>query len=209
MRPRDVPVVALIGGVGSGKSALAQWLTHRLRIALIDADAAGHRALSRTAVKEQVRRRFGDDVFDADGNVRRDRLAREVFGAEVARREAKRDLENIVHPVIREDLRQQIDAARQSAVDVVLLDAAVLLEAEWNPLCGAIVFLDTPIEQRRARVQASRGWSADELARREESQLPLAEKRSAADFVVDNSGTLDEAGEQLLGFLRERLIGAP
>jgi dephospho-CoA kinase len=118
-------------------------------------------------------------------------------------------LENIVHPLIREDLRQQIDAARQSAVDVVLLDAAVLLEAEWNPLCGAIVFLDTPIEQRRARVQASRGWSADELARREESQLPLAEKRSAADFVVDNSGTLDEAGEQLLGFLRERLIGAP
>jgi dephospho-CoA kinase len=201
--------VALIGGVGSGKSALAQWLTHRLRIALIDADAAGHRALLQPGVKEQIRRRFGDAVFDADGNVRRDRLARKVFGTDAAHRSAKRDLEDIVHPVIRGDLRQQIDEARQSAVDIVLLDAAVLLEAEWNPLCDAIVFLDTPVEQRRARVQASRGWSADELARREESQLPLAEKRAAADFVVDNSGTLDEAGEQLLRFLRERLIGAP
>jgi dephospho-CoA kinase len=209
MRPRDVPVVALIGGVGSGKSALAHWLAHRLRVALIDADAAGHRALSRTEVKEFIRRRFGDDVMDAVGNVRRDRLAREVFGAETGHRTAKRDLENIVHPVIRGDLRQQIDEARQTAVDFVLLDAAVLLEAEWKPLCDAIVFLDTPIEQRRARVHASRGWSADELARREESQLPLAEKRAAADFVVDNSGTLEEAGEQLLRFLRERLIGAP
>jgi dephospho-CoA kinase len=209
MRPRDVPVVALIGGVGSGKSALAQWLTHRLRVVLIDADAAGHRALSRIEVKEQIRRRFGDDVFDTDGNVRRDRLARVVFGTDAAHRSARHDLENIVHPVIRGDLRQQIDEARQTAVDVVLVDAAVLLEAEWNPLCDAIVFLDTPIEQRRARVQASRGWSVDELAHREESQLPLAEKRAAADFVVDNSGTLDDAGEQLLRFLRERLIGAP
>jgi dephospho-CoA kinase len=149
------------------------------------------------------------DVFVAEGLVRRECIAREVFGADETHREAKRDLENIVHPVIREDLRRQIDDTRQSAVDVVLLDAAVLLEAEWNPLCDAIVFLDTPIEQRRARVQASRGWSADELARREESQLPLVEKRAVADFVVDNSGSLDEAGEQLLRILRERLIGAP
>lgn len=209
MRPRNVPVVALIGGVGSGKSSLAEWLTHRLRVALIDADAAGHRALARTNVKEQIRRRFGDDVFDHDGVVRRDRLARKVFGTDADCRAARHDLERIVHPVIREDLRQQIDAARQSTVDLVLLDAAVLLEADWNPLCDAIVFLDTPVEHRQARVAAGRGWSAEELARREASQLPLADKRAAADFVVDNSGTLDETGEQLLSFLRERLIAAP
>jgi dephospho-CoA kinase len=209
MNVRRPPVVALIGGVGSGKSALARWLGERLRVALIDADAAGHQALLRPEVKEQIRRRFGDGVFDSKGNVRRDRLASEVFGTGSVHRSARRDLEEIVHPVIGDELRRQIDAARGSEADVILLDAAVLLEAGWAPLCDAIVFVDTPAEQRRERVRSGRGWTADDLQRREASQLPLNDKRAAADLVVDNSGPLAAAGEQLLRFLQERLIGAP
>lgn len=209
MNVRRPPVVALIGGVGSGKSALARWLGDRLRVALIDADAAGHQVLLRPEVKEQIRRRFGEDVFDSEGNVRRDRLGREVFGNDAVHQSARRDLEEIVHPVIGHELRRQIDAARHSEVDVILLDAAVLLEAGWAPLSDAIVFVDTPAEQRRERVRSGRGWTADDLQRREASQLPLNEKRAAADLVVDNSGPLVAAGEQLLRFLQERLIGAP
>lgn len=209
MNVRRAPVVALIGGVGSGKSALARWLGDRLRVALIDADAAGHQALLRLEIKEQIRRRFGDDVFDSEGHVRRDRLGSEVFGTDSVHQSARRDLEDIVHPVIGDDLQRQIDAALHSEADVILLDAAVLLEAGWAPLCDAIVFVDTPVEQRRERVRCGRGWTADDLQRREASQLPLAEKRAAADLVVDNSGPLAAAGEQLLRFLQERLIGAP
>jgi dephospho-CoA kinase len=209
MNVRRAPVVALIGGVGSGKSTLAHWLSDRLRVALIDADTAGHQALLQPEVKEQIRRRFGDDVFDSEGNIRRDRLASEVFGTDSAHQSARRDLEDIVHPVIGNDLRRQIDAALRSEVDVILLDAAVLLEAGWQPLCDAIVFVDVPVEQRRERVRTGRGWTPDDLQRREASQLPLDEKRAAAHLVVDNSGPLAATGEQLLRFLQERLIGAP
>lgn len=193
----------MIGGVGSGKSALARWVSQHLNTVIIDGDVAGHRALEQPRVREQIRRRFGNQVFDSQENIRRDRLAEMVFGQDEEHRQARHDLEQIVHPVIRGDLQQQVAAARSNpAVDVVLLDAAVLLEAGWNGICDAVVFVDTPIEQRQSRV-ASRGWTPADLKRREDSQLSLAEKRGAADFVIDNSGSLSGAGRQLLEILNQ------
>jgi dephospho-CoA kinase len=78
-----------------------------------------------------------------------------------------------------------------------VLDAAVLLEAGWNDLCDVVVFIDTPQADRIARVQAGRGWSAAELAKREASQWPLPRKRAAADAVLDNSNDVDHAARQL------------
>jgi dephospho-CoA kinase len=200
------PVVALIGGVGSGKSALAHWISRQLNTVIVDGDVAGHRALEQPLVREQIRRRFGNEVFDSQERIRRDRLAELVFGQHDEHRRARRDLEQIVHPVIRGDLQQQVAAARgDSAVDVVLLDAAVLLEAGWNEICDAVIFVDTPIEQRQSRV-AARGWTTADLKRREESQLSLTEKRAAADFVIDNSGPLENAGRQLLEILKQLRI---
>ena len=198
-----VPVIALIGGVGSGKSALARWVSQHLNTVIVDGDVAGHRALEQPHVKELIRRRFGDEVFDLQERIRRDCLARLVFGQDEEHRLARHDLEQIVHPVIRGGLQKQVTTARSdAAVDVVLLDAAVLLEAGWNDICHAVVFVDTPIAQRQSRV-AGRGWTPADLERRESSQLPLTEKRAAADFVIDNSGSLDNAGRQLLDILKQ------
>jgi len=203
-RPR-VPVVGLIGGVGSGKSSLARWMSGQLRVSVIDADDAGHRALARPDVRKSIRRRFGEEVFDNQGGIRRDRLANRVFGADEGSRRDRRDLEKIVHPVIGADLRRQMDTARRNAdVDLILLDAAVLLEAGWKELCDAVVFVDAPLEQRQRRVREGRGWSAAELNQREESQLGLAEKRAAADLIVDNSASIEEAGRQLFNWIKRQ-----
>lgn len=205
MNPADVPVVGLIGGVGSGKSSLAKWLCDKLRVHVIHADAAGHRVLENPEIKETIRRRFGADVFDPTGGVRRDRLAQQVFGADARHQAARHQLEAIVHPAIAADLRGQLDEARRSTeVDVILLDAAVLLEAGWSEMCDAVVFVDAPEAQRAARVSKSRGWSLEELRKREASQLPLDRKQAVADCVVDNSETLETAGRQLLEFVRKR-----
>ena len=126
-----------------------------------------------------------------------------MFGPDEEHRQARHDLQQIVHPVIRRDLQEQVAAARKDAgVELVLLDAAVLLEAGWNDICHAVVFVDTPLELRQARV-AGRGWTPADLECREASQLPLMEKRAAADHVIDNSGPLDEAGRQLLDIFEQ------
>ncbi len=205
MTPSGPPVVGLIGGVGSGKSSLAKWLAARMNVLVVEGDPAGHRALERDDIRHQIRKRFGDEVFAANGSVRRDRVARLVFGDDAAHRTARHDLESITHPAIAADLRSQLDQARRNPeLDVVLLDAAVLLEAGWNNLCDALVYIDAPDEQRAARVAAARHWSPDELQNREASQLPLERKKAAADCVIDNSGPLEAAGQQLLEFMRRR-----
>ena len=85
----------------------------------------------------------------------------------------------------------------------MLLDAAVLLEAGWRPLCDAVVFVDTPLEQRKERVSRTRGWTGEQLASRESSQLSLEQKRMEADYVVDNSRGLDQAALQLERVLQQ------
>jgi len=207
MRER-IPIIGLVGGVGSGKSTLAAWLGRRRRVALLDADAAGHAALRRPEVRRRLRDQFGDAIFDAAGDVQRPRVAERVFGVRAEQVAARQTLESIVHPVIREQLEQELLRLRAAGEhDLILLDAAVMLEAGWSALCDAVIFIDTPKSLRAARVQASRGWSADELARREASQWPLDRKRAAADFVVDNSADLDAGGEALWRFLQTSFPG--
>jgi dephospho-CoA kinase len=199
MSKHHIHVIGFIGGVGSGKSTLVRWLGEKLNAAVISADEAGHRALEQPEVKEKIREQFGPDVFDDAGTVVRGRLATRVFGSGEPQRAARRQLEQIVHPVIRRDLEQQIDFAGRTC-DLILLDAAVMLESGWREACDAIVFVDVPRQTRQERVQRTRRWSEAVLASREASQLPLDVKRAAADVVIDNSDSLERAGQQFLNW---------
>jgi dephospho-CoA kinase len=211
-------VIGVVGGIGSGKTALARRLAESPRYAVLDGDAAGHNALRDPQVKGAVTRRFGSGVLDEDGEIRRSALAAEVFGETERHHQARIDLEAIVHPAIRHALRTQIAQAHQRAQQqepqpepgrnganpanqtqpaALLLDAAVLLEAGWRDVCDAVVFIDAPQAIRQHRVAENRGWSPEELRRRQASQLDLEHKRQAADFVVDNSGRLETAAEAL------------
>lgn len=210
-------MVGVVGGIGSGKSSVARRLQSFRPIAVIDADQLGHQVLNLLNVQERILKRFGPSVFEerrSDHPVRhpdeqncpsnstkqisRSALGRLVFGSDVAAREARRDLETIVWPEIRSLIEQQIsELRRQANVEAIVLDAAVLLEAGWNDLCDVVVFIDAPQADRIARVQAGRGWSAEELAKREASQWPLPRKRAAADAVLDNANDVDHAARQL------------
>ena len=210
-QPSVIPVVGVIGGIGSGKSSV----TRRLRelslaagrpVEVIDADQLGHQVLLLPNVKDRIRERFGNEVFESiSPMISRSALARIVFGTDPSAEIARRDLERIVHPEIRSLAERQIRELRQRGeVAAILLDAAVLLEAGWNSVCDLVAFIDTPDALRLARVQAGRGWSAEELAKREASQWPLARKRAAADVIIDNSGSVDNAARQLDQFMCDR-----
>jgi dephospho-CoA kinase len=211
-----LPVIGLIGGIGSGKSAVARGLMARRKLVLIDADAVGHQVLKLEAVKKLIKSRFGGGVFDPQGEVDRSKLAKRVFGQDEAAQMARRALNEIVHPRIGEAIHDQIETARETArrepgaVQGVLLDAAILLETGWKDMCDAIVFVDAAPHVREKRVRETRGWTISEWKKREDSQLNLETKRKAADVIINNSGSLDVAVDELEQFLaREFLAGQP
>lgn len=205
---RNVPVIGLTGGIGSGKSAVARWLAERRNIRVIDGDAIGHEVLRHSDIKKRLHAEFGSGIFSADGDIDRRPLAALVFGASPEQRNVRRRLEEIVHPDIRRVISETISRETASHnIDVIILDAAVLLEAGWNDVCTAVVFVDSPLEARQKRVQQSRGWSGDDLQQRETSQMGLDEKKSHADLIISNDSTLERAGHQLEEFV-DRLIAA-
>lgn len=196
--PQPVPVIGLVGGIGSGKSSIARWLSNHRNVFVIDADSIGHDVLSQSDIRKQLERQFGQQVLDSDGRVNRAALARIVFGATEDHRRAREALERIVHPEIEQVLSETIHQVRASkSVKAIILDAAVLLEAGWDRVCDAVVFVESSVENRRQRVARSRGWTNEEWEHRETSQLDLNAKRTRADFVIHNDNSLEHAGQQL------------
>lgn len=203
---RHLPLIGIVGGIGSGKSAVAKRLVERFPIRVLDADRAGHTALQEDEIKTRIRQKFGDEVFDAAGDVDRKTLGRRVFGDSPECHEQRKTLEQIVHPRIRELLSDQIQLIRdhEPTVQAIVLDAPVLFEAGWHEICDAIVFIDVPRTIRQQRLHEGRGWSVAELDRREASQISLAEKQTRSDWTIDNTGTLDDAAQQFAEFWNTR-----
>ncbi len=202
---QNKPLVGLIGGIGSGKSLVAGLLSE-LGAKVIEADKLGHEALRQPDIKERVVARWGDGILNAAGDVDRKKLGKIVF-AEATEREA---LERIVFPFIERRIREEIEQANQDpGVKVVVLDAAILLEAGWGQFCDSVVFVDAPREERLKRLAQQRGWSTEEVEAREKAQLPIETKKARADLILDNSGTPAQTRErvkQLFNLLRNRYL---
>ena len=186
------PVVGIVGGIGSGKSTVAaEFAAHGGH--LIAADRLGHEALREPGIKQAIVARWGDGILDDTQQVDRKRLAAIVF----ADANERRALEAMTHPYITQRIREEIASARQRPeVRLIVLDAAVMLEAGWNGVCEHLVFVDAPHPVRLQRL-GERGWSTQNVADRENAQMSLAEKRGHADAVVDNSGTPEGAAAQV------------
>lgn len=200
-----IPVIGIVGGIGSGKSAVARAaasLDPSLRV--FDADRVGHEILLRNDIIDRLIATFGHEIASPAGGIDRHALAAKVFGASSQAVNARQALESIVHPAIQREREESIERWKaEPGVSGILMDAALLLEAGWADRCDAIVFVDAPEAIRRERV-AARGWSSDELARREASQWPLQKKRAAADFVLENGRTLDIAASDLYQYIQQQ-----
>jgi dephospho-CoA kinase len=189
-------VLGIVGGIASGKSLVSAYLA-RLGAETIDADKLGHEVLHMPEVIAAARLRWGDEVLTSDGQLDRKAIARRVFGEGASARAERRFLEELTHPRIGTLVREQIsEIATRGDTDVVVLDAALMLETGWDEYCDRILYVDAPDEVRRVRAQA-RGWSLKDLAAREAAQFPLSQKRARADIVIDNSGPPEKTYKQL------------
>lgn len=207
---RKVPVVGILGAIGSGKSFVARsaavdveppWL-------VLDADRVGHEVLREEAVRTRLVELFTRQILGADGEIDRRQLAALVFGELPTQQAARKQLEQVVHPQIRSRLLRQIEHAAHAGYAAVILDAAILLETGWRTLCDLLVFIDTNEVDRHAQI-AGRGWSMEDLARREASQWSLDAKRSVADLVIFNDLKTNAATTALRDAIQSWLKAPP
>lgn len=189
-------IVGVLGGIGAGKSTVVRMLVD-LGAEAVDADQVAHQVLETSRVREALKQRLGSGVFQADGRVDRKEVARRVF----SRPDELRELEGLIHPEVRRIIEESVEGFRKSRgkSDVLVLDVPLLAESPLKRHCDSILYIEAGPEVRRQRVE-NRGWTSGELERREKFQKSSEEKRSVADCVVDNSGTLEETRRQVTAY---------
>lgn len=188
---RQPVVFGVLGGIASGKSVVARLLAGEDGVVL-SADTFAQEALDSPPVQEHLEAEFGQGVIGPDGRTDRKVLADRVFADPAERRR----LEGWIHPVVRARIFAGLAEARERRVERVVLDIPLLLEnAAQHDLvreCDHLVFVEAPVAERERRAVVERSWRPGEVAKREATQLPLAEKRKRADIVVTNEGSLQE-----------------
>jgi dephospho-CoA kinase len=195
------PVIGLVGGVAAGKSLVAAQFA-QLGCAVVDADLIAHELLRKPAIRRAIKKRFGDAVMGASGEVNRQALAARAF----ARREDLRALEAIVHPETCRRIEAAVAKSRRPVragvlargrAAAVILDAPLILEKGLDKRCDYLVYIRVPDKIRRQRAGRKRGWAASEVARREASQISLKTKQKRADYIIDNSTSPEHTFEQV------------
>jgi len=181
--------VGITGGIGSGKTALTDWLTQR-GITVVDADLAARVVVTpgQPALSEIVAT-FGEGCLQPDGQLDRAALRKQVFEDP----EQRKTLEKITHPRIRDELVRQLEAAESA---YVVLSSPLLLESGQSELVDISVVVDVPEASQIARTMERDGNDRNLVERIMAAQLDRETRKSRADIVIDNSGTLADLHEK-------------
>lgn len=193
-------LIGIVGGISSGKSAVAA-LFAECGAKILDADQIGHEVLRRPEVISALVSRWGKEILDESGQIRRPAVANIVFAPDAPAIELSY-LEQITHPPLELILLERLAKLRAQGAPAVVVDAALLVKAGWHRHCQKIVFVDVPRDLRWQRA-ASRGWSEAQFDAREAAQGPLEERRQLADVVIDNSGSIESARRQVQACWKE------
>lgn len=193
--------VALTGNVASGKSTVAR-IWRDVGVPVVSADELAREVVGPGSDGlAEVRSAFGDEVLAADGSLDRAAMRRIVFRDPGARAR----LEGILHPRIEARRRAWMAAREREGAELVVADIPLLFEVGLQDAFDVTVVVDAPAEVRLARMVRERGLEEDEARRIMEAQTDAGRKRTMADHVLDNGGTLEELREralELLGRLR-------
>lgn len=198
--------VGLTGGIAAGKSVVGEMFA-RLGAHLVQADRIAHSLMQPgEAVYNEVVRHFGRSILNPDGSVNRSKLAEAAFGpadaAEGKRNSRIDELNRIVHPAVIRSQEEWMHAiGLQNPHAVAIVEAALLLEAGAANSFDRMVVVTCNAEQRAERFAARQKIDLEparkEVARRMAAQLPDNEKVKAANYVIDNSGSLEQTRQQV------------
>lgn len=190
---RGKPIIGILGGIGSGKSTIAAMFGD-LGCKVIQSDQQVRDAYADPQIRQTIRGWWGQEAFDAAGQINREWIALKIFddGAE------RKRLEQLLHPWVAAARDRAMAAAVDDAqVLAFVWDTPLLIEAGWDRQCDVLVFVKAPFEQRLGRVRQNRGWDEDQLRKRENLQTPLDKKEKISDYVISNTADLEFARGQV------------
>jgi len=183
--------IGLTGGIGSGKSTVAA-MFDALGVPVLDLDKVGHAVVvpGSTGLAQLVET-FGRDILNPDASLNRKKLAQRCF----SNAEQTRQLNAIMHPLIRQ---AEASWLQQQQSDYAIIEASVLLESGGVERMDAVIVVLADLTLRRQRVLARGDRSADEFDAIVDRQVSDAERRQAADYIIDNTGSLAALQQQVL-----------
>jgi dephospho-CoA kinase len=185
------PIIGILGGIGSGKSFVAEQFKD-FGCLVIHADELAAEAYRLPEVRETLEKWWGKEVFNESGGINRKWIAGKVFNnpPELER------LEGLIHPKVRE-LRDRMMETMPLETKAVVWDIPLLVEVGLDKDCDVMIFVDVPETIRIERVVKTRGWTQEELSRRDKIQIPLDKKRKLATFIMSNTAGADEVRCQI------------
>lgn len=181
--------------MGSGKSTVSHLLSE-LGAVVIDADKVGHEAYQNgTKTWHSLVNAFGQQIVAPDGSIDRKNLGAIVFGSP----EQLERLNHIVHPRMFDMMKERIDQLRKQDLPVVVLDAAILFEANWTPLVDEVWVVVASEEAVVARAKARTGLPEEQIRSRLRSQMPVEDKMRRAKVVIHNDGAVEDLRKTVEG----------
>ena len=194
-------VVGITGGIGSGKSAVTARFAQR-GITVVDADVVARVIVEPgTPALAAITAHFGAAILQADGALDRAALRRRVFSDDGERRW----LEHLTHPLIGQEIRNQINASRSP---YTILSSPLLLDTSQKALVDCVVVVDAPEALQLQRTVQRDSNDEAQVRRIMAAQLSRTERLKRADFVIDNSRSLDELDSQIEELHKEFLLRA-
>jgi len=192
-------VVGLTGGIACGKSTVAEML-RALGVPIVDADRIAREVVEPgNPVLDAVVAAFGPEMLRPDGTLDRPRLAERVFAHPAARER----LNAIVHPAIQERSQAQLDELAAAGHRIAVYDAALILENGLGGTVEGLIVVAVPEDVQVERLVRRDGLDQAAALCRIRAQMPLAEKVAHADWVVDNSGTIEETQQRVAGIWQD------
>jgi dephospho-CoA kinase len=187
-------ILGLLGGIGSGKSTVADLVGRRAKVSVVDADTLAKEALDACARDGRLAESLGAWALGPNGTANRKAIAARAFDQP----SVLRDLERLTHPAVLARINDAIETHRSGeGAPLLILDVPLLIEVGLERRCDALWFVDAADAVRFARAKQRLGLTPDDVRKREAAQSPLDRKRARADVVLRNDGPLPELEAQV------------
>ena len=198
---KEIMVIGLTGGIGTGKSTVSQILKGR-GFPVIDLDVISHEVIEFSSVVEKIVQNFGREVLDEneDGNctISREKLGKIIF----ADKEKRLALNSIMHPEILKVMHKKILECKSEKNKIIFVEVQLLFEVQWEKEFDYILLVAAKRDMQVRRVLERDKRSEEEAWNIINSQMSLDEKREKSDFVIENDGNMDDLNKKVDKFLK-------
>lgn len=187
--------IGITGGIGAGKSEILKYIQKHYLCEIYLADEVAHEVKRKgTKCHQELVALLGEEILQEDGEIHKGRMAQKIFSEE----HLLEQVNALIHPAVQEYLLERLRQAKATeAVELFFVEAALLIECGYGKLVDEMWYIHADMEIRRRRLRESRGYTDEKIDQIMSTQLSEKVFRENSDFVIDNSGDLQDTYRQI------------